>query len=110
MIAESEHARSEVLDNPESVYRVCADMKLLNQEVLRIVLLDAKRRLISFVDVTKGTVNESLAHPREIFRAVISNSAYAFVLAHNHSANKGRILTLDVIDYAMVSKFFQRTY
>jgi DNA repair protein RadC len=85
MIAESEHARSEVVDNPESVYRACADMKLLNQEVLRIVLLDAKRRMISMVDITKGTLNESLAHPREIFRAVISsNSAYAFVLAHNH--------------------------
>jgi len=42
---------SEVFDNPESVYRACADMKLFNQEVLRIVLLDAKRRLISFWDV-----------------------------------------------------------
>jgi len=50
-------------------------MKLLNQEVLRIVLLDAKRRLISLVDVTKGTRNESLAHPREIFRTVIANAA-----------------------------------
>ena len=58
-------------------------MKLLNQEVLRIVLLDAKRRLISLVDVTKGTLNESLAHPREIFRTVIANTAYAFVLVHN---------------------------
>jgi DNA repair protein RadC len=84
MIAESEHARSEVFDNPESVYRACADMKLFNQEVLRTVLLDTKQRLISLVDITKGTLNESLAHPREIFRAVISNSAYAFVLAHNH--------------------------
>ncbi|MBV8226631.1 MAG: hypothetical protein JO232_15740 [Verrucomicrobia bacterium] len=85
VIAESEHARSEVFDNPESVYRACADMKLLNQEVLRIVLLDAKRRLISMVDITNGTLNESLAHPREIFRGVVSsNSAYAFVLVHNH--------------------------
>jgi DNA repair protein RadC len=83
-IAESEHARSEVFDNPESVYRACAEMKLLNQEVLRIVLLDAKRRLISIVDIRKGTLNESLAYPREIFRTVILNAAYAFVLVHNH--------------------------
>ena len=33
MIAESEHARSDVFDNPESVYRACADMKLFIQEV-----------------------------------------------------------------------------
>ena len=46
MVAESEHARFEVFDNPESVYRAFADMKLLNEEVLRIVLLNAKQRLI----------------------------------------------------------------
>ena len=54
------------------------------QRGVRIVLLDAKRRLISLVDVTKGTLDESLAHPREIFRTVIANAAYAFVLVHNH--------------------------
>jgi DNA repair protein RadC len=63
-IAESEHARSNVFDNPESVYRACADMKLFTQEVLRVVLLDAKQRLITIADITKGSVNESLAHPR----------------------------------------------
>jgi DNA repair protein RadC len=84
MIAESEHARSQVFDNPESVYRACADMKLLNQEALRVVLLDAKQRLISLVDVTKGTLNEALAHPREIFFPVIVHAAHSFVLVHNH--------------------------
>jgi DNA repair protein RadC len=43
MILESEHARSGVFDHPESVYRACTDMKLFNQEVLRIVLLDTWR-------------------------------------------------------------------
>ena len=41
-IAETEHARSEQLDNPESIYRACADMKLFNQEVLRLILLDTR--------------------------------------------------------------------
>jgi DNA repair protein RadC len=39
-IVESEHARSEAFDSPELVYRACADMKLSNQEVLRVILLD----------------------------------------------------------------------
>lgn len=34
VIAESEHALSSVFDNPESVYKACADMKLFNQEVV----------------------------------------------------------------------------
>jgi DNA repair protein RadC len=82
-IAESEHARAE-LDNPESIYRACADMKLFNQEVLRVILLDARYRHISTVEITKGSINESLAYPRDIFRPVIGQSAYAFVLAHSH--------------------------
>jgi DNA repair protein RadC len=84
MIAESEHARSQVFDNPESVYRACADMKLFNQEVLRGVLLDTRQRLICVVDSTKGTLYEALAHPREIFRPAIAHSAYSFILVHNH--------------------------
>jgi DNA repair protein RadC len=82
-IAESEHARSNVFDNPECVYRTCADMKLFTQEVLRVVLLDAKQHLITSADITKGSVNESLAHPREIFRPVIAHSAYSFIFVHN---------------------------
>jgi DNA repair protein RadC len=60
-IAETEHARSEQLDNPESIYRACADMKLFNQEVLRVILLDTRYRYISTVENTKGSINESLA-------------------------------------------------
>jgi DNA repair protein RadC len=83
-IADTEHARSEQLDNPESIHRACAEMKLFNQEVLRVILLDTRYRHISTVEITKGTINESLAHPRDIFRPVIGRSAYAFVLVHNH--------------------------
>jgi DNA repair protein RadC len=58
-------------------------MKLLNQEILRVILLNTRHRHISTVEVSRGTINESLAHPREIFRPIISHSAYAFVLVHN---------------------------
>ena len=61
-------------------------MKLLNQEVLRVILLDTRYRHISTIEISKGTVNESLAHPREIFRPVIALSAYAFVLVHNEAS------------------------
>ena len=121
MIAESEHARSNVFDQPESVYRACADMKLFNQEVLRVVLLDTKQRLISMVDVTKGTVNESLAHPREIFFPVISARAYSFVLVHNHPSGDpspseadlrltrrlseaARILQIQLLDHVVIGQ------
>jgi DNA repair protein RadC len=49
-----------------------------------MVLLDAKQHLIKIATVSQGTVNESLAHPREIFKPVITHSAYSFILVHNH--------------------------
>jgi hypothetical protein len=58
-------------------------MKLFNQEVLRVILLDTRYRHTSTVEIPKGSINESLAHPRDIFRPVIGQSAYAFVLVHN---------------------------
>ena len=74
-------------------------MKGFLQEVVRVVLLDVQRRCITKVDISKGTVNESLAHPREIFRPAITHSAYGFVLVHNHSsgvASPSEIIKIDV--------------
>jgi DNA repair protein RadC len=51
---------------------------------LCVALVDARFRLLKKVRVSVGTLNESLAHPREIFKEAISHSAYGFVLVHNH--------------------------
>jgi DNA repair protein RadC len=82
-VAEAEHALSAPLNNPEALFSANLDMKRFHQEVVRVVLLDAQHRCITKVDISRGTVNQSLAHPREIFRPAIVHSAYAFVLVHN---------------------------
>jgi DNA repair protein RadC len=58
-------------------------MQSFRQEVLWVILLDTRFRRITTVDITKGTVNESLAHPREIYRPGIIHSAHALVVVHN---------------------------
>ena len=81
----AEQTFSEPLNQPESVYRLLGgEMRLLDRESLRAVLLDTRFRLIAIREISKGTVNESLAHPREIFKPAITHSAYAFLLVHNH--------------------------
>jgi DNA repair protein RadC len=65
-------------------------MKGFHQEVVRVVLLDARHRCITKVDIARGTVNESLAAPREIFRPAIMHSAYAFALVHNHPSGAAK--------------------
>ena len=81
----AEQAASEPLDKPETIYQMLGtEMRTLDRESLRSVLVDARCRLIAMTEISRGTLNESLAHPREIFKPAISHSAYGFVLVHNH--------------------------
>ena len=83
-VVDAEHALSAPLSSAEAIYRANLDMKGFHQEVVRVVLLDTHNRCITKVDIARGTVNESLASPREIFRPAIVHWAYGFVLVHNH--------------------------
>ena len=81
----AERISNEPIDSPQIVYDLLGpEMRLLDRESLRAVLLDAKQRLIAVQEISLGTLNESLAHPREIFKAAITHSAFSFVLVHNH--------------------------
>jgi DNA repair protein RadC len=59
-------------------------MRAFDREVLAVVLLNTRFWLIKFEKISQGTVNETLAHPREILKPAIIHSAYAFILVHNH--------------------------
>ena len=73
------------IDSPELVDQlVGGEMRMLRKEEMRAVLLDTRYRLIRVEDVSSGTVNESIAHPREIFRPAVIASAYAVIVVHNH--------------------------
>jgi DNA repair protein RadC len=75
----------EPLDTPEPVYALYgAEMRSCDREVLTVVLLNTRFGLIKCERISQGTINETIAHPRDIFRPAIIHSAYAFVLIHNH--------------------------
>ncbi len=74
-----------VLDSAAAVYETFgAELQARDREVLRVVLLDTKLRLLAVEDIALGSLNECVAHPREIFRPAIVHSAYAAILVHNH--------------------------
>ena len=56
----------------------------LYKEVLKVILLDTKNKPISVKDISVGTLNSSLVHPREVFKEAIKESAYSIILVHNH--------------------------
>jgi DNA repair protein RadC len=74
-----------VLNTPERIWDFYGrEFLALRQESLRVVLLDAKMRLIRAEEITRGSVSECMAHPRDIFRHAMIHSAYAVVILHNH--------------------------
>ena len=74
-----------LMDSAEALYAAFgAEFQASSREVLKVALLDTKLRLIRLEEVAKGSLNECVAHPREIFRPAIIHSAYAVILMHNH--------------------------
>jgi len=73
------------IDSPEIVNElVGAEMRMLRKESLRVILLDTRYHLIRVEQVSVGSVNESIAHPRDIFHPAVAASAYAVIVVHNH--------------------------
>jgi DNA repair protein RadC len=89
--------------------------------VVRVVLLDSQLRCITKVEIPKGPVNASLAHPREIFRPAITHASFGFALVHNHPsgsvspseadlrltkriASGSRILQIKFLDHVVVGQ------
>jgi DNA repair protein RadC len=73
------------LGTPEEVWSLLGgEMTRLHRESLRSILLDTKLQLIRIEEISLGSLNESTAHPREIFRPAVLYSAYGIILVHNH--------------------------
>jgi len=61
------------LDSPELIHKLLGDeMRMLQTESLRVVLLDTRYRLKRVESVSLGSLNESIAHPREIFSPALT--------------------------------------
>jgi len=81
----NERLARQKLDSPELVYELVAtEMRTLRKESLRVILLDTRYRLLQIEEISIGSVNESIAHPRDVFRPAVISSAYAVIVVHNH--------------------------
>ena len=74
------------MDTPAKVIEY---MKDLNEaypmnEVFYVILLNTKTKPMGRVQITSGTLNSALVHPREVFRAAVLGGAHSIVCLHNH--------------------------
>jgi len=93
----------------------------LTVEELHVLILDSQHRMARDVTVTRGLLNSSPVHAREVFREAIAESAAAVVLVHNHPsgdpapstddvrvtgelAAAGRLIDIPVLDHVIIGR------
>jgi DNA repair protein RadC len=87
----------ERIAGPTDVYARCAPgMRDLVQEEFRILMLDTRHAVTAEIPITKGTLDASLVHAREVFRPAILASAAAVILVHNHPSGDATPSRLDI--------------
>ena len=107
---------------PRDVWqRYAPRLQDLPVEEFHVAILDAQHRLERDVLVTRGILNSSLVHPREVFREAIAERAAAIILVHNHPSGDptpsaddravteqlvaaGRLLDIPVHDHVIVGR------
>jgi len=61
-----------------------AEMQHLKKEVMKILLLNSRNEVVKVMQISEGSLNSTVLHPRETFREAVREAAAAVVLAHNH--------------------------
>ncbi|MBA2759622.1 MAG: DNA repair protein RadC [Chloroflexia bacterium] len=84
LVAESPEERL-VVNGPDDIFQLLGtEMASLEQEHLRVVLLDTRHRVISVKTVYRGSVNQAQVRIGELFRDAVRANATAQILVHNH--------------------------
>ena len=110
----------DMLSGPDTVARVFRELYGdATEEYFLCFCLDNRNKLNGYVVVSKGTLNESLVHPREVFKAAIVMNCASIIIAHNHPsghmesssedkyvakrlAEAGRLLGIRLLDSVIV--------
>lgn len=108
------------IGGPRDVYERCAPtMRDLAHEEFRVLLLNTQHAITRETTVTRGVLDGSVVHPREVFKAAIMESAAAILLVHNHPsgdpspsaedravtrqlAGAGEVVGIPVIDHVII--------
>ncbi len=110
------------IKDPQSVVKaIRASIKDKAKEHFKLILLNARNKILGVSTISIGSLNASIVHPREVFKDAIMHNAYSVVLAHNHPSGDpepseddltmtkrlieaGKILGIEVTDHVIISK------
>jgi DNA repair protein RadC len=70
--------------DPSQVFNLFSFLQQETKEYFIALHLDGKNRIVCFDIVSVGSLNQSIVHPRELFKTALLSSAAALILVHNH--------------------------
>ena len=121
-VATEHDGDDDLVRGPADVFRRMGPrLRDLPQEEFHALLLNTRHRVVREVLVTKGILDASLIHPREVFRAAVAEGAAGLILVHNHPSGDpmpsaedravtrqlveaGRLLGIPVLDHVVVGR------
>lgn len=111
-----------VVRSPQDIANLLmAEMGLLEQEQLRVVLLNTKNQVISMPEIYRGSVSTSLIRTSEVFREAVRENCPAIIVVHNHPSGDpdpspedievtqrivetGKVLDIEVLDHMIIGQ------
>jgi len=98
---------------------VMEDLRHKMREHFQILLLDTKHKVVGIEEISVGSLNASLIHPREVFRPAIRKACACLILVHNHPSgdptpsredlevtrrlcDAGRLVGIEVLDHVVI--------
>lgn len=110
------------IDTPERIHKIAIEgleIHLQTVESFYIFTLDTKNKINGMFEVSRGILNASIVHPREVFQRAILQNANSIILMHNHPsgdpqpsnedinitnrlADAGNLLGIKVLDHVII--------
>ena len=110
------------VSEPRDAYKILNtvfDMENQSEEVLTMLALNTKNVVVGAFEVSRGSLNSSIVHPREIFKRALLVNAASIVVAHNHPSGdpspsnedinvthrikeSGRIIGIELLDHIII--------
>lgn len=116
----AEPDKKKLVKTPEEVVSfVKGKLKDKKKEHFQVLLLDTRSKLIKISEVSVGSLDTSIVHPREVFKEAISASAASVIFVHNHPSGDpspseddiklterlcqaGEVIGIDVLDHIII--------
>ncbi len=109
-----------VINSPQDVANLLmAEMAPLEQEHLRVLLLNTKNEVLGVQEIYIGNVNSSVVRPAEVFRPAVRDNATSIIIVHNHPSgdpspspedvsitrtlvDAGRLMGVELLDHLVI--------